>query len=56
MLLLPTPHLSPPTVSELSGPPLVAEPLALLHVAMVGASLLVLAAADPPLLPPVTVL
>ena len=48
----------PPTVAELPGPPHVAEPLALLPVAVAGASLLLhfplLVAVEPLLLLPVT--
>ena len=55
ILLLPTPPVPPPTVAELPGPPPGDEPLALLPVAVAGASLLVLAAAEPPGLPPVAV-
>ena len=55
VLLLPTLPVPPPTVSELPGPPSVADPLALLPVAVAGSSLLVLAAGDPPVLHPVAV-
>ena len=43
------------TVAELPGPPPVAEPLEMLPVALLGLSLMVLATADPPVLPPVAV-
>ena len=55
MLLLPTPPVLLPNVAELPRPPPVAEPLALLPIAVAGASLLVLAAAEPSVLPPVDV-
>ena len=55
VLLLPTPHLLPPTVSELSGPPPVAEPLVLLPIVVAVFSLLVLASTEPPVLPPIDV-
>ena len=55
MLLLTTSPVPPPPVSELPGSPPVAEQLELLPVAVSGSSLLVLAAAEPPVLPPVAV-
>ena len=55
MLLLPTPPVPPPPVAELPGPPPVAEPLEMLPVALLGLSLMVLAPAEPPVLPPVSV-
>ena len=56
MLLLPTPPVPPLHVADLPGPPPISEPLALLPVAATGASLMVIAAADPPVLPPVAVI
>ena len=55
VLFLSTPPVLPPTVAELPGPPPVAEPLAFLPVAVAAASLLVLATANPTVLPPVAV-
>ena len=55
VLLLLTPHVPPPTVAELPRPPPDAETLALLPLAMAGASLLVLAASEPPVVPPIAV-
>ena len=55
VLLLLTPPVPPPPVAELPGPQPVADPLAMLPVAVAEASLLVLAAAEPPVLPPVAV-
>ena len=55
VLLLLTPPVPHPTVAELPGPPPDDEPISLLPVAMAGASLLVLAAAEPPVLPPIDV-
>ena len=59
VLLLPTPPVLPPNVADLPGPRPVAEPLALMPVSMAGALLLLpfplLVAAEPPVLPPVSV-
>ena len=55
VLLLLTPPVPPPNFSELPVPPLVADPLALLPVAVAGALLPVRASTEPPVLPPVAV-
>ena len=55
VVFLPTPSVPPPTVSELPVLLPVYGPLALMPVSVAEASLLVLADAEPPVLPPVAV-